>query len=125
MRDDYLSGYVRQEQDSGLIGIYEQANAEAAWPDGPAWELENPLFPEDYDRIGFWLERAMERVPILADKGIKSVIRGAIAHTPDGEPMLGMSGIPNFWQMAGIQVGIADGPGLGREPAGSSTARPT
>ena len=117
VRDDYLSGYVRQEQDSGLIGIYEQANAEAAWPDGPAWELENPLFPEDYDRIGFWLERAMERVPILADKGIKSVIRGAIAHTPDGEPMLGMSGIPNFWQMAGIQVGIADGPGLGRELA--------
>ncbi len=117
VRDDYLSGYVRQEQDSGLIGIYEQSNAEAAWPDGPDWSLETPLFPEDYDRIGFWLERAMERVPILAGKGIKSVIRGAIAHTPDGEPMLGMSGIPNFWQMVGIQVGIADGPGLGRELA--------
>ncbi len=117
VRDDYLSGYVRQEQEAGLIGIYEQANAESAWPDGPDWSLENPLFDADYDRIGFWLERAFERVPILADKGIKRVIRGAIAHTPDGEPLLGPSGVPNFWQFAGVQVGIADGPGLGRELA--------
>ncbi len=117
VRDDYLSGYVRQEQQSGLIGIYEQVDAEAAWPEGPAWELENPLFGPDYDRIGFWLERAFERVPILEPLGIKQVVRGAIAHTPDGEPLLGPSGVPNFWQLVGVQVGIADGPGLGRELA--------
>ena len=117
VRDDYISGYVRQEQQSGLIGIYEQRNAEAAWHDGPAWSLENPLFPADYDRIGFWLARAFERVPVLEPLGIKRVVRGAITHTPDGEPMLGPSGIPNFWMMAGVQVGIADGPGLGRELA--------
>ncbi|MCY3849997.1 MAG: FAD-dependent oxidoreductase, partial [Acidimicrobiaceae bacterium] len=117
MRDDYISGYVRQEQQSGLIGVYEQHNAETAWPGGPAWSLENPLFPADFDRIGFWLARAFERVPVLEPVGVKQVIRGAIAHTPDGEPMLGPSGIPNFWMMAGVQVGIADGPGLGRELA--------
>ncbi|MEM9564794.1 MAG: FAD-dependent oxidoreductase [Actinomycetota bacterium] len=122
VRDDYLSGYVRQEQEAGLIGIYEQANAEAAWPEtshpiGPDWSLENPLFPADYDRIGFWLARAFERVPILEPLGIKQVIRGAIAHTPDGEPLVGPSGVPNFWQLVGVQVGIADGPGLGRELA--------
>ena len=117
MRDDYVSGYVRQEQQSALIGIYEQHDAEAAWPNGADWTLENPLFPADYDRIGFWLARAFERVPILEPLGIKGVIRGAIAHTPDGEPMLGPSGIPNYWMMAGVQVGIADGPGLGRELA--------
>ncbi|MEM7337096.1 MAG: FAD-dependent oxidoreductase [Actinomycetota bacterium] len=117
VRDDYLSGYVRQEQQSGLIGIYEQANAEAAWPDGPDWSLENPLFPADYDRIGFWLERAFERFPVLEPRGIKQVIRGAIAHTPDGEPMLGPSGLRNFWMLVGAQVGVADGPGLGRELA--------
>jgi len=118
VRDDYLSGYVRQEQQSGLIGIYEQHNAEAAWHDGPGWDLENPLFDADFERIGFWLERAFERVPVLEPLGIKQVIRGAIAHTPDGEPMLGPSGIRNFWQFAGVQVGVADGPGLGRELAG-------
>lgn len=117
VRDDYLSGYVRQEQESGLIGIYEQTNAESAWHEGPAWSLENPLFPADYDRIGFWLARAFERFPILEPRGIKQVIRGAIAHTPDGEPLMGPSGLPNFWMMAGVQVGVADGPGLGRELA--------
>ncbi|MCQ3815088.1 MAG: FAD-dependent oxidoreductase [Acidimicrobiia bacterium] len=117
MRDDYISGYVRQEQQSALLGIYEQLNAEAAWPNGPDWKLENPLFPADYDRIGFWLARAFERMPVLEPLGIKQVIRGAIAHTPDGEPLLGPSGVPNFWMLAGVQVGIADGPGLGRELA--------
>jgi dimethylglycine dehydrogenase len=117
VRDDYLSGYVRQEQQSGLIGIYEQVDVEAAWHDGPDWTLESPLFPADLDRIGFWLERAFERVPILEPHGIKQVIRGAIAHTPDGEPLLGPSGVRNFWQLVGVQVGIADGPGLGRELA--------
>ena len=117
VRDDYVSGYLRQEQMSGLIGIYEQRDAETAWPDGPDWSLESPLFPADYDRIGHWLARAFERMPVLEPLGIKRAIRGAIAHTPDGEPLLGPSGIPNFWMMAGVQVGIADGPGLGRELA--------
>ena len=117
VRDDYVSGYLRQEQISGLIGIYEQRDAETAWPDGPDWSLENPLFPADYDRIGQWLARAFERMPVLEPLGIRRAIRGAITHTPDGEPLLGPSGIPNFWMMAGVQVGIADGPGLGRELA--------
>ena len=39
VRDDYVSGYLRQEQQSGLIGIYEQTGAEAVWhdTDGPDW----------------------------------------------------------------------------------------
>lgn len=117
IRDDYVSGYVRQEQRSGLIGIYEQTDAEAAWPDGVPWELEHPLFPADFDRIGFWLARAFERVPVLEPRGIRRVVRGAITHTPDGEALLGPSGVPGFWMACGAQVGIADGPGLGRELA--------
>jgi dimethylglycine dehydrogenase len=117
IRDDYVSGYIRQEQRAGLIGIYEQVDAEAAWHDGPAWELEHPLFPADFDRIGHWLERAFERMPVLEPVGIRQVIRGAITHTPDGEALLGPSGVPGFWMACGAQVGIADGPGLGRELA--------
>jgi dimethylglycine dehydrogenase len=117
IRDDYVSGYVRQEQSAALIGVYEQSGAEAAWAEGPSWELEHPLFPADLDRIGPWLERAFERMPLLAEVGIRRVIRGAITHTPDGEPMLGPSGVAGFWMACGVQVGIADGPGLGRELA--------
>ena len=138
IRDDYVSGYIRQEQTAGLIGIYEQVGAVSAWGygddhdgadatsagagvgsdgDGPNWSLENPLFDPDYERMGLWLGRAFERMPMLEELGIASAIRGAITHTPDGEAMLGPSGVPGFWMACGAQVGVADGPGLGRELA--------
>ena len=115
IRDDsQVSGYIRMEQKSGLIGIYEKANAASVWDDGTPWESENELFEPDYERIMPWLENALERMPILADKGIKSVIHGAITHPPDGNMLLGPSGLKNFWLCCGSQVGIAWGPGAGK-----------
>ncbi|MFA9418922.1 MAG: FAD-dependent oxidoreductase [Gammaproteobacteria bacterium] len=115
IRDDQqVSGYIRMEQNSGLIGIYEKANAASVWDDGTPWESENELFEPDYDRIMPWLENSLERMPILADKGIKSVIHGAITHPPDGNMLLGPSGVKNFWLCCGSQVGIAWGPGAGK-----------
>ncbi len=115
IRDDsQVSGYIRMEQKSGLIGIYEKVNAASIWDDGTPWESENELFEPDYDRIMPWLENALERMPILADKGIKSVIHGAITHPPDGNMLLGPSGVKNFWLCCGSQVGIAWGPGAGK-----------
>ena len=115
IRDDsQVSGYIRMEQKSGLIGIYEKAGAASVWDDGTPWESENELFEPDYDRIMPWLENALERMPILADKGIKSVVHGAITHPPDGNMLLGPSGVKNFWLCCGSQVGIAWGPGAGK-----------
>jgi dimethylglycine dehydrogenase len=115
IRDDsQVSGYIRMEQNSGLIGIYEKANAASVWDDGTPWESENELFEADYDRIMPWLENSLERMPILADKGIKSVVHGAITHPPDGNMLLGPSGRKNFWLCCGSQVGIAWGPGAGK-----------
>ncbi len=115
IRDDQqVSGYIRMEQNSGLIGIYEKANAASVWDDGTPWDSENELFEPDYDRIMPWLENSLERMPILADKGIKSVVHGAITHPPDGNMLLGPSGVKNFWLCCGSQVGIAWGPGAGK-----------
>ncbi len=115
IRDDsQVSGYIRMEQKSGLIGIYEKAGAASVWDDGTPWESENELFEPDYDRIMPWLENALERMPVLADKGIKSVVHGAITHPPDGNMLLGPSGVENFWCCCGSQVGIAWGPGAGK-----------
>ncbi len=115
IRDDsQVSGYIRMEQQSGLIGIYEKANAASVWDHGTPWDSENELFEPDYDRIMPWLENALERMPILADKGIKSVVHGAITHPPDGNMLLGPSGVKNFWLCCGSQVGIAWGPGAGK-----------
>ena len=40
-------------------------------------------------------------------KGIKSVVHGAITHPPEGNMLLGTSGLKNFWCCCGSQVGIA------------------
>ncbi len=117
MRDSYMSGYFRQEQKSGLMGIYENAGLTEAWaPKGfPEWESSNELFPDDLDRIAPWLERAIERMPIFGEVGIRRVINGAIPHTPDGAPLLGPApGLRNFWMCCGTSFGIAQGGGCGK-----------
>jgi len=115
VRDDrQVSGYIRMEQQSGLIGIYEKAGAATVWDEGTPWEAENELFEPDFDRIMPWLENAMARMPVLAELGIRRVVHGAITHPPDGNMLLGPSGVRDFWLCCGSQVGIAWGPGAGK-----------
>ncbi len=119
IRDDKLvSGYIRMEQKSGLIGIYEKQNPNTVWEDHCPWEAENELFAADYDRIMPWLENAMDRMPVFAELGIKREVHGAISHPPDGNPLIGPApGVQNYWCCCGTQIGIGWGPGLTRELA--------
>lgn len=119
IRDDKLvSGYIRMEQKSGLIGIYEKANPNTVWEEHCPWEAENELFEPDYDRIMPWLKNAMERMPVFAELGIKREVHGAISHPPDGNPLIGPApGARNYWCACGTQIGIGWGPGLTRELA--------
>ena len=117
IRDPRASSYIRQEQKSGLIGIYEGAQMTEAWaPNGfPPWESDSELFPDDLERLMPWLGYAMERLPILEDAGIKRIVNGAIPHPPDGPPYLGpVAGIKNFWLCCGSSFGIAQGAGCGK-----------
>ena len=119
VRDDRkVSGYIRMEQKSGLIGIYEKTNPNAVWLDHCPWEAENELFQPDYDRVMPWLENALERMPIFAELGIKRDVHGAISHPPDGNPLIGPApAVTNYWCCCGTQIGIGWGPGLTRELA--------
>ena len=119
IRDDReVSGYIRMEQQSGLIGIYEKANPNTVWLDECPWEAEHELFDADYERIMPWLENAMERMPIFSELGIKREVHGAISHPPDGNPLIGPApGLNNYWLNCGCQIGIGWGPGLTRELA--------
>ena len=118
MRDPHASSYFRQEQKAGLIGIYETENSRECWTHRggwPEWESEHELFAGDLDRIGPYVERVMERMPIWADAGIKRIVCGAIPHTPDNNPLLGpAAGLRNFWQCCGSAIGIAQGAGCGK-----------
>ncbi|MDX1401050.1 MAG: FAD-dependent oxidoreductase, partial [Kiloniellales bacterium] len=116
VRDDMTySGYIRMEQKSGLIGIYEKTEPRTIWDDGTPWEAEHELFEADYDRIMPYLEKALERMPVLEKYGIKKEVHGAIPMPPDGQMLLGPApGLKNFWCCCGSHVGIAWGPGAGK-----------
>ena len=118
MRDPYPSAYYRQEQKSGLIGIYETVNSKECWTHRsgwPEWESENELFDPDFDDLSPFIERVMERMPIWQELGIKRVVCGAIPHTPDANPLLGPAhGLRNFWHCNGASIGIASGAGCGK-----------
>ncbi len=119
VRDPWASAYLRQEQKSGLIGIYEQEArglAEAWSPSGlPPWESESELFTDDLERLMPWLERALIRMPAFESAGIRRVVNGAIPHSADGNPLLGPApGLRNFWLCCGSSFGIAQGAGCGK-----------
>ena len=116
MRDPYPNAYYRQEQNAGLIGIYERENTSEAWYGSKQdWDSESELFPPDYEPIMPGLERVMERMPIFANAGIMRVINGANPRTPDHNPLVGPApGLKNFWLSCGQNIGIAQGAGAGK-----------
>jgi dimethylglycine dehydrogenase len=116
MRDPYANAYYRQEQKSGLIGIYERSASREAWfGSEQSWEAENELFAAEYEPINPWLERVMERMPIFSKAGIMRTVNGAISHTPDSNPLVGpASGLRNYWLSTGSSIGIAQGGGCGK-----------
>jgi hypothetical protein len=118
IRDDKLvSGYIRMEQKSGLIGIYEKENPNTVWEDHCPWEAENELFEADYDRVMPWLEKAWtacRSLPSLASP------RGAWRDQPPARRQPADrpgAGGANYWCCCGTQIGIGWGPGLTRELA--------
>jgi len=116
MRDPYPNAYYRQEQNSGLIGIYERSNTQEAWFGSEQdWDSESELFAPDFETIMPGLERVMERMPIFAEAGIMRVINGANPRTPDHNPLLGPApGLRNFWLSCGQNMGIGQGAGAGK-----------
>ncbi|WP_299848298.1 FAD-dependent oxidoreductase [uncultured Roseovarius sp.] len=114
-RDDYFCGYIRREQRSALIGLYDKQDPQAVWLESCPWDSANELFDPNWDGITPWLENCFERMPSLMNRGIKRVVNGGITYTPDGAMMLGPApGLRNYWLACGATVGIAWGPGAGR-----------
>ena len=56
-RDDYFCGYVRREQHSALIGLYDKQDPQSVWLDGCPWDSANELFDPNWEGITPWLEK--------------------------------------------------------------------
>jgi dimethylglycine dehydrogenase len=116
VRDPYSHAYLREETNGVLVGPYETETAHVCWNGNPpAWDFESELVEPELDRLLPWLERATERLPLFGNAGLKSVISGAITHTPDGTYLSGPAPGPrNYWMHCGASIGICQGGGAGK-----------
>ena len=117
LRDVDSSYYLRQEKFGLNLGPYER-NCKAHWvqPDDPMPEdFSFQLYPDDLERLEWYVEDAMARVPLLGTGGVNKVINGPIPYAPDGLPLLGpMPGVPKAFEACVFTFGIAQGGGAGK-----------
>ena len=117
LRDVDSSYYLRQEKNGLNLGPYER-NCKVHWhesndplPDDFSFQL----YPDDLERLEWYIEDAMKRVPILGKAGISKVINGPIPYTPDGNPLIGPSpGLTNVYEACVFTFGISQGGGAGK-----------
>lgn len=108
-------GYYRPEGDGLMIGLFEPVCA--PWKvDGIPADFSFGELPPDWDRMGPYLERAMARVPVSLETGVRKFFCGPESFTPDLLPVVGEAPeIKNYFVTAGLNsIGILTGGGLGR-----------
>ncbi|MDH3388527.1 MAG: FAD-dependent oxidoreductase [Gammaproteobacteria bacterium] len=105
--------YMRQEGLGLLVGAYEKDGRYWA-EDGTPMDFGHELLDEDLERIGDNVMRACERVPVLAEAGVKRVINGPMIWSPDSSALLGpLPELKNYFCCCGIIPGFSQSGGLG------------
>lgn len=117
LRDVDSSYYLRQEKYGMNLGPYER-NCRAHWAtadDPMPDDFSFQLFPDDLERLEWYLNDAVERVPLLGTAGLSKVINGPIPYCPDGNPLIGpMPGVPNAYEACVFTFGICQAGGAGK-----------
>ena len=117
LRDVDSSYYLRQEKHGFNLGPYER-NCKAHWvtPEDPfPQDFSFQLFPDDLERLEWYIADAMARVPLLEKAALTKVINGPIPYTPDGNPLIGpMPGVPNAFEACVFTFGICQAGGAGK-----------
>jgi dimethylglycine dehydrogenase len=105
--------YIRQERTGMVLGTYEQACV--PWqPKVTPWDFGTELLTPDLDRIAPSLEVGFRHFPAIGKAGIKRVINGPFAFSPDGNPLVGpVQGLRNFWCACAVMAGFSQGGGVG------------
>lgn len=115
MRDQSKEAYYKEDAGSLMLGAFEKN----ARPVDPASLPENFSFEElagDFEHFMPVFEAAVERVPLLAELGMRKFFCGPESFTPDDQIQMGKApGLTGFYICAGANsVGIQTGPGYGK-----------
>ena len=115
LEDPSHYGYYREEMGGLMIGLFEPVCAPWKLNGVPNHFSFGEISP-DWDRMIPFLEKAMSRVPVTLDLGIKKFFCGPESFTPDLAPIVGEAPeLKNYFVAAGLNsIGILTGGGLGR-----------
>ncbi len=108
-------GYYRPEGDGMLVGLFEPVAA--PWSlDGVPREFAFGKLPPDWERLEPYLAMAMNRIPSLAETGVRTFFCGPESFTADVRPLLGPAPeLDGYWVAAGLNsLGILSGGGVGK-----------
>ncbi len=118
LRDPNGDYYVKPEPGAFAIGGWEKGTPPVNAKEGFPWDCERHLFDSNMERLAEFMEPASERLPILNELGLRTVINGPIPISPDGEPIMGpVPGLDNFYAACGFTSGIAASGGAGKAMA--------
>ena len=115
LEDPGSHGYFREEVGGLMIGLFEPICA--PWKiDGVPADFSFGEIPPDWDRMGPYIEKAMKRVPLSMETGVKKFFCGPESFTPDLAPIFGEAPeVKNYFVAAGLNsIGILTGGGVGR-----------
>jgi 4-methylaminobutanoate oxidase (formaldehyde-forming) len=115
LEDPGSYGYFRQEVGGLMVGMFEPVCA--PWMiDGIPPDFSFGEIHPDWDRMGPYLEKAMNRVPLSLTVGLKKLFCGPESFTPDLRPIVGEAPeLQNYFVCAGLNsIGILTGGGMGR-----------
>jgi len=116
-RDPDAIFYLKPELGAFAVGGWEQGT-KGCWRRGAPWDFSRELFAGDFERFEQVVLPAAERVPVLGEVGIRTLINGPIPVSADGEPIMGPApGLDNFYVACGFTAGIAASGGAGEAMA--------
>jgi len=117
LRDPDRIFYLKPEPGALAVGGWEKGTPTFG-ATGVPFSFGRELFQPNQDRLEAFLLPAAERLPILNELGIRTVINGPIPISPDGEPIMGLAPErDNFYVACGFTSGIAASGGAGKAMA--------
>jgi len=115
LEDPASYGYFREEGGGLMLGLFEPVCAPWRVEGIPA-DFSFGELPPDWDRTAPYLEKAMQRIPVSMEVGVRKYFCGPESFTPDLQPVVGEAPeLRNYFVAAGLNsIGILTGGGLGR-----------
>jgi len=113
LRDPDNNFYLKPDTGSFAIGGWEDGS-KGCWRGKPPFDFGRELFEPNMERLELFALPAADRLPVLNEIGIQTIINGPIPVSFDGEPIMGLAPeLDNFYVACGFTAGIAASGGAG------------